>query len=143
MSRKAPAASATLFPVGTTQQGNDGRAWRVAATKTGVRRWRAVPERGACPVTGGRCECAAGGAGPKKSTSVPTPTPRGRVGPSPSATLYEVGTRKKGNDGRMWAVAAASNGVRRWVRVPAPGGRVRAPAPSKPKPASRRRKPPT
>jgi hypothetical protein len=38
-----------------------------------------------------------------------------RKGPSKSATLYEVGTKKKGNDGNTWIIEENKNGVRRWV----------------------------
>jgi len=38
-----------------------------------------------------------------------------RPSPTESATLYHVGYRKKGNDGRMWKITANSAGVQRWV----------------------------
>lgn len=38
-----------------------------------------------------------------------------RPSPSTSATLYAPGTRRKGNDGRMYVVKVAKNGVQRWV----------------------------
>jgi len=129
--RKGPTPSATLFSVGATQRGNDGRMWRVAVTKAGVRRWCAVPERTACPVTGGRCECPSGGRAVKKELALgksEAPARKARIGPTASATLYEVGTRKKGNDGHMWTVSLASNGVQRWARSPASGGKARAAA---------------
>lgn len=37
-----------------------------------------------------------------------------RKSPSKSATLYKVGTKKKGNDGNIWIIVEASNGVKRW-----------------------------
>ena len=40
----------------------------------------------------------------------------GRKGPTESATLYSVGTRKRGNDGNMWSIIADKNGTRRWKR---------------------------
>lgn len=42
----------------------------------------------------------------KKTTS--------RKGPSASATLYKVGTKKQGNDGNIWIVIELANGVKRW-----------------------------
>ena len=42
-----------------------------------------------------------------------------RPSPTASATLYPVGYRKQGNDGREWMVSANSSGVRRWVPAPA------------------------
>jgi len=40
-----------------------------------------------------------------------------RPSPSMSATLFTVGTRERGNDGRMWKVIKTSNGVRRWAHA--------------------------
>lgn len=40
-----------------------------------------------------------------------------RKGPSESATKYKVGTRKLGNDGNMWIIKKASNGVQRWQKI--------------------------
>ena len=39
-----------------------------------------------------------------------------RPSPTESATGFEAGTERKGNDGTTWVVAVAKNGVRRWVR---------------------------
>ena len=40
-----------------------------------------------------------------------------RPSPSVSATLFNVGTKKKGGDGNMWKVIENKNGVKRWKRV--------------------------
>ena len=40
-----------------------------------------------------------------------------RPSPSVSATKFRVGTRRKGNDGKMWKVKATVKGVRRWVKT--------------------------
>ncbi len=40
-----------------------------------------------------------------------------RKSPSDSATWFAVGTKKRGNDGNMWEIQKASNGVKRWVKV--------------------------
>jgi len=37
-----------------------------------------------------------------------------RKGPSESATMFSVGTIKKGNDGNMWKIIATAAGVHRW-----------------------------
>ena len=37
-----------------------------------------------------------------------------RKSPTQSATLYKMGTKKNGNDGNIWIVMEASNGVKRW-----------------------------
>jgi hypothetical protein len=39
---------------------------------------------------------------------------RTRKGPTESATLFAVGTRKRGNDGGTWVVRATTAGIRRW-----------------------------
>ena len=41
-----------------------------------------------------------------------------RKGPLVSATSYDVGTIKKGNDGRKWIVQISSNKVKKWVPIP-------------------------
>ena len=47
--------------------------------------------------------------------------PRGhnkpRPSPTSSATLFAVGTRRKGGDGNMWCVGQTTGGVQRWKRV--------------------------
>jgi hypothetical protein len=35
--------------------------------------------------------------------------------PTQSASLYKVGTKKKGNDGNFWIVTENKNGVHRWI----------------------------
>ena len=37
-----------------------------------------------------------------------------RLSPSESATLYKVGTKKKGNDGNTWIIAVNKNNIKRW-----------------------------
>lgn len=37
-----------------------------------------------------------------------------RKGPSQSATLYKLGTKKIGNDGNRWEIAQSANGIKRW-----------------------------
>jgi hypothetical protein len=43
--------------------------------------------------------------------------PKERKGPEESATLFAVGTRKRGNDGNMWIISETSAGVKRWIRA--------------------------
>jgi MoxR-like ATPase len=43
-----------------------------------------------------------------------------RPSPTESATSFNVGTFRKGNDGNWWQVQQASNGVQRWVRANVP-----------------------
>ena len=50
---------------------------------------------------------------PKATTKATTGT---RPSPSQHASGQSVGTRARGNDGNMWVVKAASNGVKRWVK---------------------------
>lgn len=40
-----------------------------------------------------------------------------RKSPTESATLFKVGTKKKGNDGNMWEVKTTKTGVKRWTKV--------------------------
>ncbi len=40
-----------------------------------------------------------------------------RQSPSQSATLFPVGTKKKGNDKNMWVVTKTKNGIKRWQKV--------------------------
>jgi hypothetical protein len=41
----------------------------------------------------------------------------GRKSPGVSATLYPIGTVRKGLDGNKWKIKKASNGVKRWSRM--------------------------
>ena len=40
-----------------------------------------------------------------------------RPSPSESATLFSVGTEKKGNDENMYIIKVNKNGVNRWVKI--------------------------
>jgi hypothetical protein len=40
-----------------------------------------------------------------------------RQSPDESATLFKIGTKKKGNDGNTWIIKKASNGVKRWTKL--------------------------
>lgn len=40
-----------------------------------------------------------------------------RPSPSTSATQYNIGTKKRGNNGKMWKVIKTKTGVKRWSRV--------------------------
>ena len=52
-----------------------------------------------------------------------------RPSPSVSATIYPEGYRMEGNDGNMWEIAVASNGVHRWKKVAAEDGTSVLPKP--------------
>ena len=41
-----------------------------------------------------------------------------RPSPSVSATIFNVGDRKQGNDGFIWEIVQDKNGVKRWKKVP-------------------------
>jgi hypothetical protein len=45
----------------------------------------------------------------KKSTKSST-----RKGPPQSSVFFEVGTKKRGNDGRIWKIVSY-NGIKRWI----------------------------
>jgi len=40
-----------------------------------------------------------------------------RQSPTESATLNQIGTKRKGNDGNIWVVVENSNGVKRWKKI--------------------------
>lgn len=40
-----------------------------------------------------------------------------RPSPALSATRFVAGTKKRGNDGNIWVIKIASNGIRRWVKM--------------------------
>ena len=40
-----------------------------------------------------------------------------RKGPPSSATKFNVGTKKKGNDGNMWKIVQNKNGTKRWLKI--------------------------
>ena len=48
--------------------------------------------------------------GKKKSSKI-------RPSPTDSATLYNIGTKKEGNDGNIWIVVKNKNGVKRWKKT--------------------------
>jgi hypothetical protein len=52
----------------------------------------------------------------KKAKKSPAKAKKGRKGPTESATLFNVGTRKTGNDGNMWEVVTNKNGTKRWKK---------------------------
>lgn len=52
----------------------------------------------------------------KKSTKPKKSYKKDRPSPSESAKTYNLGTTKRGNDGKMWTVVANKNGVKRWKR---------------------------
>ena len=40
-----------------------------------------------------------------------------RRGPADSATMFTIGTKKKGNDGNIWKIGVNKNGVKRWIKL--------------------------
>lgn len=48
-------------------------------------------------------------------------TSKTRKAPNASATLFKVGTIKKGNDGYRWVIIADANGIQRWKKIPSSG----------------------
>jgi hypothetical protein len=45
-----------------------------------------------------------------------------RKGPNDSATIFDVGTTKIGNDKNMWIIVKNKNGVKKWQRIKQNGG---------------------
>ena len=56
------------------------------------------------------------GKGCTGSKAKPRSYKKDRPSPSESAKTYDLGTTKRGNDGKMWTVVANKNGVKRWKR---------------------------
>ena len=40
-----------------------------------------------------------------------------RKAPSSSATKFNLGTKKLGNDGNMWKIVQNKNGTKRWLKI--------------------------
>jgi hypothetical protein len=80
--------------------------WEIRIASNGVKRWvkKSSKRGGAARRT----------TKPRKATVGGRSYP-GRKAPGASATLYGVGTLRKGMNGKMWVVRKASNGVKRWV----------------------------
>jgi len=55
-----------------------------------------------------------------------------RPSPKESATLYPVGYRKQGQDGNMYVIVMASNGVKRWSKTSSAKPSVKKPSTPKP-----------
>lgn len=53
----------------------------------------------------------------QKISKKPTEAKKTRPSPSQSATLFQLGQKKKGNDGNMYQVKENKNGVKRWAKV--------------------------
>ena len=45
MTRKGPTASATIFPVHTRKESNDGNIWVIVQNKNGVKRWQKLSSK--------------------------------------------------------------------------------------------------
>ena len=61
-----------------------------------------------------------------------------RKSPSVSATVYQPGTKKIGNDGNLWVIVRDSRGVQRWQKYSGNDNtetlsRISQPEPKKPK----------
>jgi hypothetical protein len=92
-----PPPSESPDKVGTKKKGNDGNMWIVIKTKNNKNKWSKINDN----------------KGEKTSKNNSKDT---RPSPSESATLYKVGTKKKGNDGNMWIIKESSNGIKRWSK---------------------------
>lgn len=42
---------------------------------------------------------------------------KGRKCPKQPAKLFKVGTRKKGNDGKMWKIHKSKGNIHRWIKI--------------------------
>ena len=102
LNRKAPSASATLFDIGTKKRGNNGKQWEIVSFN-GVKRWTVVKSNNnkSYPIN-------------NRKNNPKNDRPSKRKGPIESATLFTVGTKKWGLDGKQWIVTESSTGVKRW-----------------------------
>ncbi len=82
-----PSVSAKSLPVRSTRKGRDGQRYIVVIRSSG-KGWKKI-DRSSVSRTG-------------------------RKSPLASASLYKVGTRKRGNDGRMWIIRSAHRNGRRY-----------------------------
>lgn len=108
LGRPSPSISATLFSVGARRQGNDGAMWTVTANSRGIQRWvRVGPPK---PFVKKIVK-------QMKATIKAKDRSYLRPSPSQSATLFKIGTIRKGNDGQYWIIRATKDLVHRWQRV--------------------------
>lgn len=82
-----PAVSAKSLPVRTIRRGRDGQRYIVVMRSNG-KGW--------------------------KKTDRSSVSRSGRKSPSDSASMYKVGTKKRGNDGRMWVIKTATRNGRKY-----------------------------
>jgi hypothetical protein len=69
-----------------------------------------------------------------------------RKAPSKSATLFNNGTIKRGNDGNKWIIVTTGNGIRRWQKLKGAGAvasatmknKTKSKSKAKPRPKSKR-----
>jgi hypothetical protein len=83
------------------------------------------PSAKICNPSSGRCVYKNGKIGKVLMANKKSPPPKkkkkkkkkkGRKAPDDSATKFNVGTRKRGNDGNMWEVVTNKNGAKRWKK---------------------------
>jgi hypothetical protein len=113
VSRKGPSQSAKLFDIGTKKRGNNGKIWEIASFN-GVKRWIISSSKKRTP----KKEIHHNSINKQNNKLIKSKNDSlKRKGPDSSATNYDIGTKKRGNDGRQWIVIKSSNGVKRWVPV--------------------------
>jgi len=119
INRKGPAQSAKLFDIGTKKRGADTRTWEIVSYN-GVKRWVAITPRKTTTKrsSNSRTNTRQSSRSGNNKTTTKRLNPN-RKAPSSSATIYDVGTKKRGNDGRQWIVSQSSAGVKRWIPLAA------------------------
>lgn len=135
MSRPSPSSSATLFDIGTRRKGNDGNMWKVAEDKHGRQYWTKMtcqpkksmsvkaPKRKTTKKTLVKRKTIKKQTEKRKTIKKPTEKRRKtytratRPSPSLSATLFNVGDKRLGNDGNIWKIIETSNGTQRWQKI--------------------------
>lgn len=126
---KTPSVSARNFKVGTRRRGRTGRMYVVAMRNSSsgrrVRSWRQVsPTRSRSGSKSSRSSSRSRSYSRSRSASASYRyhkynrhlRSKGRKAPKQSATLYNLGTRRRGIDGNMYKVIRAGKS-RRWSKA--------------------------
>ncbi len=71
--------------------------------------------------TGSKSSKSSKSTGSKSTGSKSSRSKSSRKSPTESATIFEVGTKKQGNDGNLWVVKLSGNGIKRWVKCNSTG----------------------
>lgn len=128
---KTPIYRAKDLKLGTRRKGRDGKMWYVSS-KNGSKYWSSSNNKKSMRKIYGGSKTAKpktinksktktstqkkdSGSKTAKSKTI-TKKKSDRKGPPESATLFKVGTIKKGNNDKLWIIKETTNGTKRWVQ---------------------------